>query len=396
MSDTSNYFENGYALFIGIAYHHWVEKGEESLSALNDTKMLYDHFTDPKKAAYNPEKIELLSEEKATRTGILEALDRLIEKVDKDKEATAILYYAGHGETVGSDFFLLPYDFNLEKWWDDEKYDEDNVINSTEFAEKVNAIRAKKLLVILDCCHSENMVVTSRGIKKKGSAFLDELTKDLEDKLFETPATTRGVSKEKLKELNKGRGRAILTSCKADEKSIDIGSNGLFTKVLLECLRGEYKYEKDGWIRFGDLMYVLTKVPKEASKYRDKKSRPYKQHPLLKRAENLEGNFIICAYNIAKARGLDGNGVSDETKGDNDDNKSKKSKIMEEPNKKEEAINLIDEDIEEAFDILDDVDWGNKKGTYNDLCTEYEDRPGNFQLSTFRSKLKRFVKRHWK
>jgi len=60
---------------------------------------------------------------------------------------------------------------------------------------------------------------------------------------------------------------------------------------------------------------------------------------------------------------------------------------------KKQILKYIEEDIERAFDLLDEK-FGKSNGLYNDLSKEYEDRPQNFQMSTYRSKLKRFVKRN--
>lgn len=56
----------------------------------------------------------------------------------------------------------------------------------------------------------------------------------------------------------------------------------------------------------------------------------------------------------------------------------------------EEIKKLIDSDIDAAFDVLDGV-FDDNNGTYNDLCKEYVQRPNNFDMGTFRSKMKRFV-----
>ncbi len=59
---------------------------------------------------------------------------------------------------------------------------------------------------------------------------------------------------------------------------------------------------------------------------------------------------------------------------------------------KEEVLSLIPKDIDAAFEKLDDL-LGETNGTYNDLCREYINRPNNFDMATFRSKLTRFLKR---
>jgi hypothetical protein len=60
---------------------------------------------------------------------------------------------------------------------------------------------------------------------------------------------------------------------------------------------------------------------------------------------------------------------------------------------KEQILSLINEDIDKAFEVLDGI-FGKKNATYNVLCAEYQDRPRDFSMSGFISRLKRFVSSH--
>jgi len=60
---------------------------------------------------------------------------------------------------------------------------------------------------------------------------------------------------------------------------------------------------------------------------------------------------------------------------------------------KDKILGLIDSNLDEAFDMLDEV-FGKTNGIYNDFNNEYFSRSDNFNMQTFRSKLKRFVKRN--
>lgn len=288
----NTYFEHGYALLIGIRYGHW-----QNVSPLNgtlrDVEDIQTHFLHPDKAAYKEENVIALTEGKATAKGILDALDELAKKTQNDPDATVIVYYAGHGETDGQNYFFVPYDFDLEQWQQHKTFDKDKVVVSKQFVEKIDNIQADKKLIILDCCHSENIV--KRSLESRGPSFLEGFVDEL-DRTLETQRT-RKIDNVQLK---KGSGSVILTSCEADETSLDIGTNGLFTQVLLECLNGEKNIEQDGWVRLIDLMrYVRGEVAERAA------NRNHEQHPVFKRIENIgHEDFIICAYNIAQARGL--------------------------------------------------------------------------------------------
>jgi len=60
----------------------------------------------------------------------------------------------------------------------------------------------------------------------------------------------------------------------------------------------------------------------------------------------------------------------------------------------EDIKELINRDIDKAFDELDDI-FGTSNGAYNDLTQEYYSRPENFNMATFRSKLKRCARSHF-
>jgi hypothetical protein len=197
------------------------------------------------------------------------------------------VYYSGHGETNGTHNFLVPYDFDLAKWRKDRTFDAEKVVLSKQFTQKLDAITAQKCLVILDCCHAESMP-TDRGLSSS-VLFLNALLTE----------ETQGVAHN----LALGSGRIILTSCEAHEKSLDLDTNGLFTKTLLECLNGSENIEKDGWVRLIDMMRYVPKTVKNTAfaQYN------HAQNPMFKRIENLNSeDFIVCAYNIAQAKGLSG------------------------------------------------------------------------------------------
>ena len=66
----NTYYENGYALLIGIAYEHWATKIAPLHGTLRDFTDLAAHFADPAKAAYRPAHIICLTETEATAENI--------------------------------------------------------------------------------------------------------------------------------------------------------------------------------------------------------------------------------------------------------------------------------------------------------------------------------------
>lgn len=291
----------GYALLIGIRYGHWAKMLKPLEGTLKDIEALKKHFTDPTKAGFNSDNVIALTEEKATGQGIRDALDRFAKMVNQDPEASVIIYYAGHGETDKKNYFLVPYDFDLLRWRNDRSYDEDKVVLSKDFAAKIGTIRAKKSLIMLDCCHSENIPLERSLLSGPDflQGFVDDLDATIEEEQIPAERTL-------LPALKKGSGKVILTSCEAGETSLDLGTNGLFTTVLLECLNGANNIERDGWVRLLDVMrYVPKTVKEKALRYNVRDGKPHRQNPVFKRIENLSAEeFIICAYDMATVRNL--------------------------------------------------------------------------------------------
>ena len=100
-------------------------------------------------------------------------------------------------------------------------------------------IKANKCLIFLDCCHAQSMP-TDKDLGET-TTFLTDFVKAIDSPFSSKKALTD--------EVHKGRGRVILTSCEAHETSLDLGSNGLFTEVLLACLNGKANLKQDGWVR---------------------------------------------------------------------------------------------------------------------------------------------------
>ena len=375
-NEQNMYYEDGYALFIGIAYEHWGERCGYLPGPLKDVKHLNEHFLDSKKAAYNPQNIIICTEKQATRTGILKAFDELIHQTKNKPNASVIIHYSGHGETKGVDTFLLPHNFDVDSWRKDKSFDKDNIVLSNEFAEKIAQVHAKKVLVILDCCHSENMA-TTRGVE---TGFLSKFVEDIEDNFFPSSIQSRNTATNKI--LNQGEGRVILTSCRANEQSIDLKNGGLFTEVLLQSLNGKNNLKKDGKVRLIDLIdYVPKEVARRAKEYKKEDGTFFNQTPMFKKIENLSAEeFIICAYDINKIRGI----------GDNPEKKETMEKEAFKPVLKDKIIALIESDIDKALEILDDI-FKTTNGTYNGLNDKYLNTE-NINMKTFRSQLKRFVR----
>lgn len=268
-SDTlvKNTFFNGYGLLVGV--------GADLPVTVKDATGLYEVLINPKRAAYQPENVQLLSENQAKRQDILNGFDKLIKQSNENHIETAIVYYSGHGGKIANEYYLVPFGF-------DRNRPQTTGISGKEFSEKIEAIKAKKLIVILDCCRAGGIPIT----------------KDIKSFLESNPP------KDFLDKLSEGSGKVIIASSQESESSLILGgkSYSAFTECFLDALSGKGTRYYDGYAKIFDILsYIFKEVPKQTKD---------KQHPFLNNASNVSEDFAVCYY----AGGLkDISGASDST-----------------------------------------------------------------------------------
>jgi HEAT repeat protein len=242
---TSQFFEHGYALLIGV--------GADLPVTTRDAWGLREILTDPGRCAYLPDNVELLTEKKATRQGILNGLEWLLNMTEKDSQATAIIYFSGHGGFM-PDYHLVPFGY------DDEDF-EKTAISGAEFTGLLKAIKAQKLLVLLDCCHAGG-IATLKGFRKSS-----------------VPPKIKNV-------LTAGNGRVLIASSRHDEFSRTGKPYSVFTQALRESLAGYGAAQRDGYAKVADIaMYVGRVVPPRTLG---------EQHPILDLS--AADNFAVAYY----------------------------------------------------------------------------------------------------
>ncbi len=138
---TQTIFSEGRALIVGV--------GADLPNTVDDAQGLAGILKDPERCAYPAEQVELLTSESAGRSGMLAGLDRLARRADE--KSTVLIYFSGHGyhvkSSIGEAYYLMPFGYNVDQL-------RDTAISGSEFAAKLKAIRAQKLLLLLDCCHA--------------------------------------------------------------------------------------------------------------------------------------------------------------------------------------------------------------------------------------------------
>ncbi len=253
-------FDNAHALIVGIADYANIRK----LPKVHDAEDLAAAIVDPALCGYDPENVTILLEKDATRDKIRAGFEAL--KANCNADSTVFLYYSGHGgqvkEGANKGQYLLP----VETVYPGDDQLARTAISGTELTEMLRAIKAKRLTVVLDCCHAG-------GIGEP---------RDLEP----TEPVGIGLSDGYLNELKSGTGRVIISAATGIEPANvpDGAKCGLFAEHLIDGLRGAARGD-GGVIRILDLYaYVQEKVTADQPN----------QKPVLK--AELEENYPIARY----------------------------------------------------------------------------------------------------
>lgn len=251
-------FNQGYALLIAVDENNLPKAALPDVA--KDVAAVRDVLVHPDRCGYAADNVRMISGPASTRDGILDGLSWLGDKLANDTtgNSTAVIYYTGHGHQDSGDFYFIPYDVRLERI-------KTSAISARDFAADVAALKPKRLLVLLDCCHAAGMDVKD----------LDEVFTTFRSSAIPTTFFTQGekpISAEAgakgLETLQLGTGRAILSSCQAEEKSYlrKDRKMSIFTYHVIEALTGHAQPQTGATeVLVSDVMsHVWRLVPKSA------------------------------------------------------------------------------------------------------------------------------------
>ena len=241
-----------HALVIGV--------GGDLPGTASDATALAGLLVDAERCGYSPAGVRTLTCEEASRDAILHAFDEMARVVDED--AAALVYFSGHGYHVTTPFaeayYLLPNGYDIKSL-------RTTAISGAEFTAKLAALRCRRLLLLLDCCHAGGIA----GPLQAGV----ELAKS------PVPGETASF-------LAQGQGRVLIASSTGSELSFAGRPYSAFTLALMEALCGLGVTGGDGLVRVSDLALHARQVVPGRTQNR--------QHPIL----NFEraDNFPVAYY----------------------------------------------------------------------------------------------------
>ncbi len=264
------HFSYGHALVIGVGRYR--DRAIPTVvTTANDARAIGAVLCDQHLAAYPSDQVCVLTDAEATRAAILDALEALAQRA---AGATALICFAGHGELLGDDYVLLPFDTDTRRLGE-------TTLTSARFHDAVAKVRAraKRLIVLLNCCHAGGV----------GAALLHTASSDT---LLQGSAPPAAFYRP----LAVGSGQVVISSSRPEQKSGAVAQRNAhhtpFGAVLLDALRGAAPGDGPAVGVFELFAALRTHVPIDASHIRYQGG-PLRQEPLFY-AHQLDDNLPVA------------------------------------------------------------------------------------------------------
>ncbi len=265
---TTTYYAKSWGFVIGI--NDYGGEHPTLANARNDAAA----FAELLRTNYKFDQVFTLYDQEATGSALLEWLrDKLPAQIDKNDRL--IIFFAGHGATRESGRgekrgYLIPHDAQAGKYAD--------YLDMTELRDACGWIRAKHILLVLDCCFSGVAAITARSAP---------------------PEQQRTITDAYLAEITRRSAWQVLTAGASDELAADSGSrpgHSAFTSSLLAGLEGHADQNNDGIITASELAgFVKPEVSRQRSGMRAKGQTPFFNYL----AGSDQGDFVFLRHDTA-------------------------------------------------------------------------------------------------
>jgi len=237
---------------VSIGINTYKDTNLNLLYAKPDAMAIIDYFTGPGQKTYKQVQHVSLYDEQATRENILATIKGLEAK----STDVAVIFLAGHGETVGTMFYFLPHDMRFAK--DAAEDVRTYGLSTAELGEALREVKAQKVVLVLDACHSGAAISALGQILASRSAGAHTKAAQLFARVYGTfliAASTDAQFALEAKEF----GHGVLTyTLLAGLGGIDTGPLANQTADL----------QKDNLVTVGELItYIEEHVPTLTAKY---------------------------------------------------------------------------------------------------------------------------------
>lgn len=193
-------------------------------------------------SALPPTTVKELVDSGATKDGILAAIRQLREAPPRD---VVVIYMAGHGVSVGDDWYYIPYEVDKP---DKPEQLKGHGLSSSELKAEIEALQAKRTFLLLDTCHSGTAVSPLKDYS--GLKALRLLAGDV--------------------------GTHVLAATDRDQYAVELEKlgHGIFTYVLLDALNGNGRGRGETIMARDIIRHVEEQVPILSRNFAD-----YGQYP---------------------------------------------------------------------------------------------------------------------
>lgn len=266
-------FEHGYGLVIGV--------GEYSDPAWNvpvaerDASDTHAALTDPAAGGYPPAQVELLRGAGASSTAVIQAFTRLATRAGAGD--TVFIAITCHG-ALNNERDLYTLATSDAEFVGGERIRNGTGLHVAELAKALKSIRAERLLLVINACfagHAGILATTGR--------------------LREAPTGTVIPNSESDSLLASGKGRALITASRADQRSYfqTDEPHTAFGQALIDSLRGVGISKSSGYL---GLFEIYGRIHTQMSKL--SASRGYRQEPVINLVEGV-GPFPVALHSGA-------------------------------------------------------------------------------------------------
>lgn len=213
-----------YVLALGVKTFGGPESGFRNLNVtVNDATALNDLLTSQRGKLYRKVHSYLLTEEKATRQGVTEAMSQISSQAKPND--TVIILLSSHGDVFGGKYYTMLYQGDSRKL--------DATALAQEELQDFYASLKSKTLLLIDTCTA-------------GAALLSQPKAPINATQTIIAGMNDTVSKSKTVAGSKAyvnEYRVFITAAGPNQESLESASlqHGYFTYAVLEALRGEFE-----------------------------------------------------------------------------------------------------------------------------------------------------------
>jgi hypothetical protein len=141
--------DNAHALVIGIANSQHINKLPPTV--LKDAQDIYNLLIDPQHCGYLPDNVQLLLDGQATQAALRQALADLAKRSNPD---STVFFISSHGGRIESGPQAGEYLLPVDTVYTSDQSLAQTAISGAEFTAALRAIRARKVVIVFDCCHA--------------------------------------------------------------------------------------------------------------------------------------------------------------------------------------------------------------------------------------------------